>query len=307
MQALGLWWLPTADGAMVLRVLGDTPCPTLPAVIDGRPVTEIGPYCFAARQRPLPDGAMLWGTHSEHAIHGQFLEEAALPDSVHTLHSAAFYDCRRLRVLAVGPGLRALGSDLFTNCRALDRLVLHAALDADTGLKRILGAISADIGVDVMQNDRLAARLFYPEYWEVLDENAPAHLFDRGIEGEGYRYRQCFAGNRLDFAAYDATFPQATVGEAPAKLCRLALGRLLWPYALREDARALYAGYLCAQPQAALQWAVTGRDLPALQTLLTLGLPAAQAAALCRQTGWSEGAAAALGGPKKGKKSFTFE
>ena len=233
---LGVWWQPCAGGARVLRVMGDTPCPALPAALDGVPVAELGPYCFAAHTPALLQGARLWGAGLPQAAAGLFLEEATLPNTVHTLHNAAFYDCRRLRRLCVGPGLAALGSDLFTNCRALQSVAVRAAPSAPTGLKKLLGALSGDIEVTFEAGGGVAAKLFYPEYWEVLDENAPAHLFDRGVEGEGYRYRQCFADGAVDYAGYDTVFPRAMVGEAPAKLCRLALGRLLYPHALSAPA-----------------------------------------------------------------------
>lgn len=122
-----------------------------------------------------------------HEITGNFVEEVTLPDTVRVLDSAAFYNCRRLRRVTLGPGVEGFGSDLFTNCRQLQTFRLRAAADAPTGLKKLLGAVSADITVELD-----GAQLFYPEYSEFLDENTPAHIFNHSIEGEGYRMRQCF-------------------------------------------------------------------------------------------------------------------
>lgn len=308
-QALGIWWqpVPHGDGARVLRVVGESPCPALPDTLGGVPVAELGSYCFAAKEPPLPPGARLWGTDHEHRIGGQFLEELTLPPALHTLHSAALYDCRRLRRLTLGPGIDALGSDLFTNCRALETVRLASAAGAATGLKRLLVALPGDITAEFWPPEQnvCAARLYYPDYNEYLDENTPAHLFNRQIEGEGYRYRQCFAGTAIDYAAYDAVFPQAAVGEPPAKLCRLALGRLLYPFALGAAARARYEEYLQAQNAAALALAVAWRDTDALRLLGTLGLAPAQAAAACAAAGWSAGAAAVFGGERQ-TKTYEF-
>ncbi len=53
--------------------------------------------------------------------------------------------------------------------------------------------------------------------------------------------RQCFTpGGAVDYAAFDASFAQACVGESEDKLCRLALGRLVQPFGLGDDARADY-------------------------------------------------------------------
>lgn len=297
-------WQPCTGGARILRVLGDSPCPVVPNEINGLPVTELGPYCFA--NRPAQPGA-LWPPESPetHEITGDFLEEVILPDSLRVLHSAAFYNCHRLRRLEVGPLLESLGSDLFTNCRALQTFALRAAPDADTGLKKLLGAVSADVEAAFLNG--AGARLFYPEYFEFLDENTPAHIFNHSIEGEGYRMRQCFAGGAVDYPAYDATFAQACVAENEDKLCRMALGRLLFPFALQDGARADYEFYLTAHPEAAFGLAISSRDEDALRLLARLGLPVRDAATRCARAGWSAGATILLARPKRAAKQYDFD
>ncbi len=297
-------WQPCTGGARILRVLGDSPCPVIPEEIDGLPVTELGPYCFA--MRPVEEGR-IWpvGSEENHEVTGEFLEEAILPDTLRVLHSAAFYNCRKLRRIEVGPNLESLGSDLFTNCRALRTFALRASPAAGTGLKKLLGAVSADIEVEFL--DAPGVRLFYPEYFELLDENTPAHIFNRSIEGEGYRMRQCFAGSAVDYAAYDATFAQACVGESEDKLCRLALGRLLFPFALQDNARTDYEFYLTAHPAAAFGWAIQERNEAALRLLASLGLAVRDAASQCARAGWSAGAAILLARPKRAAKQYDFD
>jgi len=296
-------WERCAAGARILRVFSDTPCPSLPASLGGVPVTEIGPYCFAERAVTAGEA---WPPESDlrdtHAVTGNFLEEVRLPETVRVLHSAAFYNCRRLRRITLGASIEALGSDLFTNCRALAEFALLAAPADPTGLKKLLGAVSADISAVFLRGD--GARLLYPEYYEFLDENAPAHLFNRAIEGEGYRLRQCFlADGAVDFAAYDAAFARLTVGETPQKLALLALGRLLSPHGLA--AGEPYTAYLRDHPDAAFTLALERRDADAVRFLVALGLPTAQAAARCAALGWSEGAALLLQGNRP-KKRYDF-
>lgn len=44
-----LYWELTNEGdARLLRAFGETPEPRFPAEIEGRAITEIGDYCFAA-------------------------------------------------------------------------------------------------------------------------------------------------------------------------------------------------------------------------------------------------------------------
>ena len=78
---MSIIWEPCAAGARVLRVLGDSPCPAVPETVEGLPVTEIGPYCFA--DKPVKAGARRSGTDT-HEITGNFVEEVTLPDTVRT-------------------------------------------------------------------------------------------------------------------------------------------------------------------------------------------------------------------------------
>lgn len=299
---MGLYWEPCPGGARLLRLLGDTPCPAVPGTIEGLPVAELGPYCFA--DRPVRPGARRTGDDT-HEITGNFVEEVTLPDTVRVLDSAAFYNCRRLRRVTLGPGVEGFGSDLFTNCRQLQTFRLRAAADAPTGLKKLLGAVSADITVELD-----GAQLFYPEYSEFLDENTPAHIFNHSIEGEGYRYRQCFDGSVLRFAEYDAAFPQACVGESEKTLCRIALDRLCIPYALLPEAQGIYSAYLAAHAASAAAPLIARRDTESLQLVLKLADEEnrRQIALACSQSGWSEGAALTLGGQRpRRQKTYDFD
>ena len=299
---VGLYWEPCPGGARLLRLLGDTPCPAVPGTIEGLPVAELGPYCFA--DRPVRPGARRTGDDA-HEITGNFVEEVTLPDTVRVLDSAAFYNCRRLRRVTLGPGVEGFGSDLFTNCRQLQTFRLRAAADAPTGLKKLLGAVSADITVELD-----GAQLFYPEYSEFLDENTPAHIFNHSIEGEGYRYRQCFDGSVLRFAEYDAAFPEACVGESEKTLCRIALDRLCIPYALLPEAQGIYSAYLAAHAASAAAPLIARLDTESLQLVLKLADEESrrQIALACSQSGWSEGAALTLGGRRpRRQKTYDFD
>ena len=70
------------------------------------------------------------------------------------------------------------------------------------------------------------------------------------------------AAGAVDYAAFDASFAQACVGEGEGALCRLALGRLVLPFALGGQARADYEFYLRAHPAAAFRLAIDTRTRP---------------------------------------------
>lgn len=317
-RQIALLWQPCQTGARILRVFGDTPCPVLPGTVDGLPVTEIGPYCFSARD--INVGGQFWSSDGQpatawpHAICGNFLEAVTLPDSLRSMHNAAFYNCRSLRLVSVGAGPLDLGSDLFTNCRSLQLFLVRAQPLAMTGLRRLLAAVPADIAVEFIPDSQTAARLFFPEYSEYLDENTPAHIFNHSIEGIGYRYRQCFVQDVLQFAEYDDAFAQADAEESSIGLCRIALDRLLFPYALAPESRTRYEGYLRAHPADACATPIAAREADALQILAHL-LPEAdrRAAALaCGRAGWGAGAALLLAGTgtsacRRAPKRYSFD
>ena len=314
-DSLGFLWRECSGGVRLLKVYGDTPCPVVPDAIEGLPVREIGAYCFAEKEVPhgtvtLPEQM---DPRSLHPICGNFVQEVILPDSVHLLDSAAFYNCHGLRRLEVGPGMDALGSDLFTNCQALDRLSVRSAPDAVTGLRKLVGCVSADVSAEFVDSrGAVLARLFYPEYFELLDENTPAHIFNHSIEGEGYRYRQCFDGGVLQFAEYDAIFPQACVGESAETLCRLALDRLRWPCALADAARERYRSYVAGHLTQACEPLIAARDLVALRFVRSLpDLPQqslTDVAQACGAAGFGPGAALFVSGHRSSRhKTYDFD
>ena len=135
-------------------MLGDTPCPVVPDTVDGLPVVEIGPYCFADR---AVTGGALWPADSAdtHEVTGNFVQEVTLPDTVRVIDSAAFYNCRKLRRIRLGKAADSFGSDLFTNCRSLE--VLELQLERLPGsercaptverLQRTVRDMSATVGI----------------------------------------------------------------------------------------------------------------------------------------------------------------
>lgn len=313
-RSVSILWEPCAGGARLLRLFGESPCALVPDMAGGLPVVEIGPYCFSARRDPkggqleTPAGA----EPSDHPVCGEFVQEVVLPDSVRAIHNGAFYNCRALRRLTAGPGVESLGSDLFTNCRALRTFALRAAPDEATGLKKMLAAVAAGIGVEFL-GGTTPVRLYYPEFSEYLHENTPAHIFNHSIEGVGYRYRQCFDQGVLTFEEYDAAFAMADAEESPEGLCRVALDRLGSPVHLSEEARTRYGAYLAAHAADAVAVVLADRDTAALQALVGVLDPFGrrQAALACGQSQWTEGAALLLagapGGERKPRKTYDFD
>ena len=263
-----LYWELTNEGdARLLRAFGETPEPRFPAEIEGRAITEIGDYCFAA-QAHLPAECRCSYVQEETEADGALAELAGayitcvtLPEGIKKIGNFAFYNATELAELELGSGIDALGSDAFMNCRSLSRLLLHADPGQKTGLRLLLAQLSSDLEVALSGENGVWAKLLFPEYYESYDEIAPAHIFGRNIVGEGFRARQSFREDVLDFAQYDKIFPQACVDESEATLGRLALDRVRYAAELSEAPRGLYEEYLKAHSGYLIRRITDDRDL----------------------------------------------
>lgn len=284
-----LYWEPAADGgARLLRVFGMTAEAVLPGQIEGRPLTEIGDYCFAERKH-LPEnyrririecgethtlsceytgnGALYMVSNGGdapvelHELSGGYIERVVLPDTVEKVGNFAFYNASSLTCLEIGEKLIGIGSDAFMNCRKLHRLYLRCGYGKKSGLRQILAQISHDMEVSFGDEGSTWAKVLFPEYYESYDEIAPAHIFGRNIEGEGFRARQSFRDGVMDFAQYDLIFPKACVEEKEETLCRLAYNRLFYPVMLGQEAKRLYTEYLIAHTAALCGMAVSTKDM----------------------------------------------
>lgn len=320
---LFIFWQPVKDGIRILRVLGESPCLILPETIEGQPVTEIGAYCFSQSERELPEDYFISSimaklqnedmltpceiyqeklispkelpTDNVQRIGGRFVESITLSSEVNTLHNAAFYNCRSLHTLSVGARIRAIGSDEFTNCSHLTRLFVRSEDKAPTGLPLILERIETDLNVYFRPKNIVTSALFFPEYYEWLDEISPAHIFSRSIHGEGFRMRKCFENQIVDYKKYDQCFENALAVESEKSLCQISLLRLRWPNDLKSDFENDYENTLRSHLNVAIKDAVSRKDLELLLFLCTrLSFSTedyTQAITACTEADWAAGAA----------------
>lgn len=312
-----LWQKREDGGARLLRAYGASSKADLPQQIDGHPLYEIAPYCFAETSR-LPEQLDWNETFACDASDVPYLtelcssriEEVSLPDTVQSIGNCAFYNCKKLNRIRAGANLRDIGSDAFMNTLSFHRLTLSCRPEEASGIKQILSHISWDIKVRFQVGDEVFAALLYPEYLETYDEIAPAHLFGRSITGEGFRARQCVRDGCVDFAGYDAVFLPAQAEESEQTLSAMAFNRLRYPYALTEQNKAMYREYMISRISTVSSRMIRKKDLDALRFFCEQGLLYGPALTVCIQEasalGWTEGAAellsrAALG--NRGKKN----
>ena len=164
MHKLQIRWQYAENGIRILQIYGDVTCIYIPEAVSGTSVTEIGPYCFSTSEPRKTTEPFFFSSvtldrslsvieeqqismNTLPALNGKYIEEIMLPPAICVLHNAAFYNCRKLRTLAVGPLIHAIGSDVFTNCSRLTRL-LDQGKDADAAaLSLVLGRIETDLDV----------------------------------------------------------------------------------------------------------------------------------------------------------------
>lgn len=322
-DTLFLFWQPVAEGVRIMKVYGQNPRLVLPETIEEQPVTEIGAYCFSQSEREIPGDFFVSAvrlapqsaagssslriiqeqrispealpTREVRRISGRFVESITLPSKITTLHNAAFYNCRNLHTLSVGAGIRAIGSDEFTNCSKLIRLFVRCDDRRKTGLPLILERIETDLKVYFTSDSIITGGLFFPEYYEWLDEISPAHIFSRSIHGEGFRMRKCFENQIVDYKKYDQCFENALTVESESSLCQIALHRLSWPNDLTAEFEAAYEAILRKHLNIAVASAIRERDMELLlflcRRLSFTTMEFTQAITACTEADWAQAAA----------------
>lgn len=311
----------------ILRVYASGGIIEIPGTLEGVQVDAIAPYCFSSA-RHIPEGnhSLTWGEkefagESQDGLFGELkefsgnlVEEVVLPDTLTEIGASAFYNCKKLRRLTFGPSLRGVGSDAFMNAQDFHEIILTCGPGDKTGLKQILAQISSDMEVKFQGKEGRKAVLVYPEYYESYDEIAPAHLFGRSITGEGFRARQGFREGCVDFAAYDGVFSQACVEESEQTLMKMALNRLMYPFALGEVSALLYREYLMGHITNLTRDKIEKRELKTLVFLCEQGLLSGrelkQAARYASELGWAEGTAKLMefhSGEKDAWDEYEFE
>lgn len=332
-------WEPVDSGCRLLRCFGNSPILNIPDRIDGQTITEIGAYCFSRSRPRFPEKlyktTFIDTNHQETVLEygqifnqkdfdfsilgteldGTFLEEVTLSDNISTLHNAAFYNCRKLKKLSVGTKISGIGSDEFMNDSQLEHLIIRGKDSEPTGLSLILERIAENITVSFCPDSSPSPEsiLFFPEYYEWLDEISPAHIFSRSIHGEGFRMRKSFENGILDYRKYDSCFENALTVESPESLCKIALNRLRWPSQLEDIFREKYENIIKKYIDIAFALAVKAQNFPLLQFICEYFSPDTATLStvinLCIEKEWGEGNAFLIEVKHKSfsRKTFDFD
>ncbi len=294
------------SGVTVLRAGTPDVRASLPDRILGLPVTALGDRALAPERQgdPVPPGTetlliTCFPPEEGAAWDNRSLRDLALPESLEALGDYALLNCSSLKTLRMVDGASRWGGGTLMNCRSLDTLHLtRTGPDQGEVLAWFAGELSRELDVTIDGPGGETARLLFPEYTELYEENCPAHHFDYFISGAGYPYHHCFRQKRLSLKEYDALWKDFLGMEHDeAAALRLAWRRLRWPADLGDGAAAGYRAYLKEHAGEALRLLLEEGDGEALPFLLELTEPDREtlsaACALAREKG-ATGALAAL-------------
>lgn len=326
--AMEILWRKTEEGVRIDRIFSQETFVRVPDFIEGNLVTELGPYCFSSSEKyNLVDGILTsidkWGESKNRITEpslpqaaGKYLEGVILPDSLIKLSNGAFYNCRNMTSLSMGMKLNNLGSDVFTNCGKLSKIIIRGNAKEPSGLPLILERIKTEVEVFFQPEEEVTdCRLFFPECYEWFDDMVTAHVFNRVIVGEGFRMRQCFHDHQIQFSKYDQCLANSVKLEGDVDICRIAMNRLRWPVNLKEEYELVYSKAIEERFDEMIKLIIFHRNLEELKFLCSYFKP--EGAYLtrwmeaCIYADWIEGNVYLMEEKQKGKtfaeKTFDFD
>ena len=270
----------TEKGLMLTGCYGVDGKIILPDEIEGIPIVEIAPYAFSEGKESLDDYVFL----SEDAV---FLKErrrlktaevteVRLPFGIREIGKYAFYRCRNLRKLILSDEILEIGGGSLTGCRGIQEVEIHFKNGECSALKSILDEVRFQVHARLYMGDKIADILF-PEHYEEAVEDTPAKQLFTRYHGAGGDYRQCFYNRELDYKKYDELLYRAVAEDTVETVGRMALGRLMFPYKLSEEAKKKYENYLKKHADEIMIYEIENEDMENIRFLIKNGFASADA------------------------------
>lgn len=269
-------------GVTLLRAGTPDARAVLPEELLGLPVTALGDRALAPDRQtaPLPAGAETLQItcippEEGAAWDNRSLRDLTLPQTLKAVGDYALLNCSALSTLRIHDGVSRWGGGALMNCRSLSSFHLTRLENAQgPSLAYLVGELSRELEVTVLEADGTQIRLLFPEFTEIYEENCPAHHFDYTIVGAGYPYHHCFRQKLLRLNEYDALW-NAFLGmeHEPSTALRLAWLRMRWPADLGPGAEAAYLLYLRGHLGELLDTLAASNDAEGLHFLLARSDP----------------------------------
>lgn len=290
------------DGIEILRAVTCDAVAALPETVLDLPVTALGPHVLSGGDRTAvgEEVHITCGMAPQEGWDNRGLRALTLPRTLRRVGDYAFLNCAALEELRLWDGIAFWGGAALMNCRSLGTFHLtRMGEEQGESLAYFADELSRELDVTIVTPGGETARLIFPEFREIYEENCPAHHFDYNIFGAGYPYHHSFRRKRLDLRTYDELW-SGFLGMEHDEDCavRLAFWRLRYPVELTPRAEGQYLSYLRAHAGEAAVWLVGERDMPGLAFLLRTAEPDREAlsaaCALARESGVSEALALLL-------------
>lgn len=165
----------------------------------------------------------------------------------------ACYGMLDLISVSLSETLTEVGDAVFRACDALQSVHYAAPQGNFYALRALLSEPEPAFRCELKLSDG-EAELYFPSFQNEFDEDTMARAIHPRIEGCGYAFRECVTRREIDFFQYDRQFERAAAAEREVA-CRIAIGRLRYPYRLAEVRRKAYRDYLAAESETAAELA----------------------------------------------------
>ncbi len=258
-------------GVTILRAETCDRQAALPDTLFGLPVTALGGHALTpGRQAPEGEEVLVTCGPAGEEWDNRQLEDLRLPDTLRRVGDYALFNCTALRTLRLADTIAYWGGGVLMNCRQLDTFYLTCTGREGELMDYLAGELPRELDMTLSYPEGRTARVIFPEYAEVFEENVPHHQFDFHIQGAGYPYHHCFYHKQFSLRDYDQLW-KGYLGMEHEEDCalRLAWWRLRYPLDLTERAEEAYWAYLRDHGAAAARWLLSRRDAAGLRTLLS--------------------------------------
>lgn len=199
----------------------------IPEELGGCPVTELG----------------------DRALAGSKVKEVFLPRYLKRIGRYCFYGCEALECLHVYASTMEIGGGVFNGCTAVREIFIHMDRGERSALRDFVTELNGRVTVHYFLleengEEREAARLIFPIYYDEAVENTPARITVSNIHGTGQKYRYCFDDKKVRFDRYDKLFVYEKAEEPVEAAAEIAIFRLMYPHGLWEEARRDYRRFI---------------------------------------------------------------
>lgn len=284
-------------GITILHAVTCDECAALPEELFGLPVIALAPRALGVgRAAPVGEEVLITCGRGDGAWTNADLRDLTLPPKLRRVGDYAFLNCAKLTTLRLWDDIAFWGGSCFMNCRLLNTFELtRTGAEQGESLAYIADELSCELDVTLHMEDGETARLIFPEYVELFEENVPNHNFNYTICGAGYPYHRCFKNKKLSLIEYDLLWPRfLSVEYEEETAIRMATLRLRYSAGLTDQCAEGYRKYLSEHAGLALEQMLRRRDGSGVAFLLREIRPDREALSAACDLARSLGAAEAL-------------